>query len=415
MSLPVYRRKFQTFISSVNASNEVAEQIEHWLTDKAGIPVLHDIQNFQSGASMEDGLELCQSMLVLITKRGIESGRVKKEFELGVKQQARFGNLFHVIPVRVEECIIPDFLEHSAFVDTVESGFDMSAAMKLLSGLYSNGLVSGDGKTHDLFVSCPWSREEDALTKLVFKLAKRIGFRLIGNPIETHEKSDVSTSLISGCGGGIAVIPDGIGEKTMNKIISDLGIMSDLNLPFLVVMEKVVNLPDLITQHALEIVHLDKDTLSQDADLEKQIRASVIRLYEDWVSPPEQHYIFYGTDLKEEHKARSRFVRRAIQQITSMPCMMGEDIQRGQIQNEIINMIIGARMMIADISRENLNTCIEAGVAIGSHVPLNLLSGDERHKPPFMFRDRQIWHYHNELDLLGMVHKLVAPYRKFVI
>lgn len=415
MSLPVYRRKFQTFISSVNAGNEVVEQIEHWLTDKAGIPVVHGIQNFQSGTSMEDGLELCQSMLVLITKRGIESGRVKKEFELGVKQQAKFGNLFHVIPVRVEECIIPDYLENSTFVDTIESGFDMSAAMKLLSGLYSNGLVSEDGKTQDLFISRSWSREDDTLTKLVCKLAKRIGFRLIGNPIETHENGDVSTNVISGCGGGIAVIPDGIGEKSMNKIISDLEIMSDLNLPFLVVMEKAVNLPDLFIQHALEIVNLDENRLSQDTDLEKQIHASIIHLYEDFVSPPERHYIFYGTDLKEEHRTRSRSMRRAIQQIASMPCMMGEDIQRGMIQNEIIKMIIGAQMMIADISRENLNTCIEAGVAIGSNVPINLLSGDERHKPPFMFRDRQIWHYQNDLDLLGMIHKLVAPYRKFVI
>jgi hypothetical protein len=72
-------------------------------------------------------------------------------------------------------------------------------------------------------------------------------------------------------------------------------------------------------------------------------------------------------------------------------------------------------MMIADISKENLNTCIEAGIAIGANVPLNLLSGDERHKPPFMFRDRQIWHYQDDLELLGIIHKLVLPYRRYIL
>ena len=409
MSLPVYRRKFQSFISSANTSREMAEQIEHWLTDKAGIPVLHTAQNFHAGASVEDGLELCQSMLVLITKQGIESGQVKREFELGLRQQARFGDLFRIIPVRIEECVVPDFLQLSACIDTVENGFDMSTAAKLLFGLYFNGLASEDGKTHDVFVSRPWSHEEDALTTLVCKLAKRIGFRLIGNPIEPQEKND----LISGCGGGIAIVPSGMGEKAMKRIVNDLEIMCGLNLPFLIVSEKPIKLPDLIIRKALEVLCLDENS-SQSLGFEKQIQASIIRLHEEWVTPLENHYIFYGTDLKEEHKARSRLVRRIVQQISSMPCLMGEDIQRGQIQNEIINMIAGAQMMIADISRENLNTCIEAGVAIGANIPLNLLSGDERHKPPFMFRDRQIWHYQNDLDLLGIVHKLVAPYRKFI-
>ena len=90
-------------------------------------------------------------------------------------------------------------------------------------------------------------------------------------------------------------------------------------------------------------------------------------------------------------------------------------IQRGHIQGEIVDMIVHAQMMIADVSSENLNTCIEAGIAIGANVPLNLLSGGERHKPPFMFRDRQIWHYQDDLDLLGTIHKLVLPYRRHIL
>jgi len=94
---------------------------------------------------------------------------------------------------------------------------------------------------------------------------------------------------------------------------------------------------------------------------------------------------------------------------------VGEDIRKGQIQQEIVNWITGAFMMVADISEENLNTCIEAGVAVGAKTPLHLLAAGPRHKPPFMFRDQQVWYYENDVELLGIVHNLVLPYRRRII
>ncbi|HEY3473810.1 MAG TPA: hypothetical protein VGK56_04320, partial [Anaerolineales bacterium] len=77
--------------------------------------------------------------------------------------------------------------------------------------------------------------------------------------------------------------------------------------------------------------------------------------------------------------------------------------------------IRGAFMMVADITQENLNTCIEAGIAMGARRRLHLVARGPRQKPPFMFRDQQVWYYNNDVELLGIIHNLVRPYRRRII
>jgi hypothetical protein len=72
-------------------------------------------------------------------------------------------------------------------------------------------------------------------------------------------------------------------------------------------------------------------------------------------------------------------------------------------------------MMIADISDQNLNTCIEAGIARGAGTRLHLVAREPRRSPPFMFRDQQVWHYSDDVALLGIVFRLVYPYRRRVL
>ncbi|MFN8383652.1 MAG: toll/interleukin-1 receptor domain-containing protein [Anaerolineales bacterium] len=415
MSLSFYRRKFQIFISSINSNREVVESIKHWLTDKAGITILDGLPQFLPDDSfenrLENALELCQSLIICITKQRVESGQVKREFELGLKQQNATEGLFRIIPIRLEDCVIPDFLHLSALIDITENGFDMIAASKLMLGFYFNGVASEEGRSHDVFISRPWSVEENGLTSLVCKSLKRLGFRLIGNMVEQPVNADSLKRLVSSCGGGVAVIPRGVSEKTAKKITNELEVMSNFGLPFIIISDSSIKLPHNVASAALSVLRLDATPI----DIEKQVYNTALVLQEEWVNPPEYQYIFYGTDLKAEHKVRNRLLQKVVRHITTLSCLMGEDIQRGQIQSEIIGLIVRAQMMIADISQENLNTCIEAGVAIGANVPLNLLSGDERHKPPFMFRDRQVWHYQSDLDLLGTIHKFVIPYRRYIL
>jgi hypothetical protein len=98
-----------------------------------------------------------------------------------------------------------------------------------------------------------------------------------------------------------------------------------------------------------------------------------------------------------------------------MPCIMGEDIRGDHLQSQIQDRIAGSLVMIADISEDNLNTCIEAGIARGVRAHLYLVAQEPRRRPPFMFRDLQVFYYADEMELLGVVHRILRPYRRRVI
>jgi hypothetical protein len=113
-----------------------------------------------------------------------------------------------------------------------------------------------------------------------------------------------------------------------------------------------------------------------------------------------------------------------------MPCFLGNDFSGEKLRQGIMEHIQHAQFLLADLASEedvptgslkiNLNTCVEAGIAIGAKVQHYLLSyaasGDSKTgKLPFMFRDHQIHYYRNDVELIGLVHKLALPHRRRVI
>jgi len=98
-----------------------------------------------------------------------------------------------------------------------------------------------------------------------------------------------------------------------------------------------------------------------------------------------------------------------------MPGIFGENIRESEVQKVITEKISSALMMIADISDDNINTLIEAGIARGANKQFYLVASGPRRRPPFMFRDQQVWHYADDIQLLGIIHKIVYPYRRRVL
>lgn len=318
MDTPIHKRKFHSFMSQAHINRKVADQLESWLTGKAGIPIWYDSHFHQSGTKLasEFGtiLEQCRSVFILLSQQSVESGWVKEEFDASQVQRAKYEDAFRIISIKVEECEVPAFLETTKLIDLSKNGFDLNVASELLLSLYPVDPALETGFDRDVYID--------------------------------HSQNEVN--------------------------------IQDKN----------------------NFIKLFRPVLSS---LKKQ-----------WRMPLHPQYFFYGTDLKDEHKERNKLVRRLIQRVSAMPCLMGEDIRQGHIQQEIAKRVVGASVMIADVSEENLNTCIEAGMAMGAKVPLHLLAGGARRKPPFMFRDQQIWHYDNEVELIGIVHNLVLPYRRHI-
>jgi hypothetical protein len=424
MSTPVHKRKFFSFISHAHADKGIVDQIESWLTNTAGLPVWYDSRFLPSGAKIASELgkaiEDCRSTILVLSKRSVESGWVKEEYDASVDQRAQSKDAFKIIPIRVEECEVPSFLGTTKWIDIAKTGFNLDVASDLLLDLYSVDVDLELGSHRDIYVSRSWHDfpdREPLLANAVCEVAMQFGFRLVGDSPDQQgfDKNTRVKDIISSCSGLIAILPDRGGGKTSKYILQEIEIASVLNLPYVIVAEDTVTIPEVLSEKAIEVVLLTKSALDEKANFSNQLAPSISNLKDQWQTPPNPHYVFYGTDFDQKHQNRIKLIRRLIQRVSAMPCLMGEDIRQGQIQQEIKNRIMSAFMVVADITEENLNTCVEAGIALGARRPLHLVASGPRHKPPFMFRDQQVWYYDNDVDLLGIVHNLVRPYRRRII
>lgn len=85
-------------------------------------------------------------------------------------------------------------------------------------------------------------------------------------------------------------------------------------------------------------------------------------------------------------------------------------------QDEIIKKISEADIVIADISKDNSNTLVVAGIALGASRKIYLVAEGAPHTPtPFMVRHKEVLPYSSDIDLLGVVHQIVYRYRRRVL
>lgn len=111
-------------------------------------------------------------------------------------------------------------------------------------------------------------------------------------------------------------------------------------------------------------------------------------------------------------------VRQLIQLITAMPTVVGNEVHEGNPENvnaAVRRAVCDALLVIADLTDDNLNTCIEAGMALATGASLELLAAGPARRPPFMLRERNLPTYGDRLEQIGLIHKLSRPYRRRVI
>src|SRR5262249_8946401 len=108
-------------------------------------------------------------------------------------------------------------------------------------------------------------------------------------------------------------------------------------------------------------------------------------------------------------------IRHLIERITGMPTFVGNEIHERQIQSAIIDKLRGAFLVLADITDDNLNTCIEAGMGVAAGTSVELFARGKPRRPPFMLRDLQLSTYEDEVELIGLVHKIARRYRRRIL
>jgi hypothetical protein len=120
-------------------------------------------------------------------------------------------------------------------------------------------------------------------------------------------------------------------------------------------------------------------------------------------------------DLEAEAARSGSAIRHLIERVTGMQSVVGNEVREQPLQPAIMKKICEASLVLADITDNNLNTCIEAGMALAARRPVALLSRGEPRSPPFMLRALQLVTYGDDIERIGVLHSLVRPYRRRVI
>lgn len=414
--LPIHKRKFHAFISHAHADKKVVSSLDEWLSQKAGIPIWYDSRDLPPGTMigtyLPEAVALCRSMILVLSRSSIESGWVKEESEAALSQRTSFKN-FRIIPVRIDDCETPKFLATTKWIDFHQGSSGLSTCDEILSSLYYDSHRPELATTRDVYVSRSWRDQEASTANFVCQLMIKEGFGLIGDSQDRASfGQDRLVSIISSCGGFVAVLPDRGGGNTSTYMLDEIEIARTHGLPCLIAADPTVAVPKHLADFTIAVSSADARTGSP---AEAAIRSRIEELSEQWKAPIHPHFVFFSTNFDDDKKARNQIIRQAIQRTAAVPCIIGDDIREGQIQQVITRRISDALVVIADISEDNLNTCIEAGIALGSKRPIHFVAREPRRKPPFMFRDQQVFYYADDVELLGIIHRLTYQYRRRVL
>ncbi len=418
MSAQPGRYLFHMFLSHAHANKEVVDQIYNWMTGVAEIPVWYDSYNLPPTAKISTGLSKaisqCRGMMVVLSKASIQSGWVEDEYSGAIIQRNQ-DKQFRILPILIEDCEIPSFLPNTKYIDMLGGELSFKSASEIIAGLYYDDNALLLGNIRDVYVSRSWRQEEAGyrLADYVCHILDKAGFRLVGDS-EDQKVYDPERvrKLIASCGGHVAIVPDRGGGKTSKYIFPEIEMAQSMGLPCLVVSEPAVNLPEPLAGSVIRI-SVDEFKAGQIGSI--ALQRGIDDLKEEWIKPFQEPYIFYATDLDASYKSRKQTIKQAIQSITAVECKIGDEIRSSNVRETIAKQISQATLVIADITEDNINSCIEAGMAVGANRPLALIGKGSRHRPPFMLSNFQMYPYESDLEMLGIIHKIVFPYRRRII
>jgi hypothetical protein len=426
---PVHRRKFHAFLSPADVKEEIANNLYDWLHEKAGIEI--ELQQLVTGVNKSTTLlkaiSRCRSIIILLSEKSISSGWVKQEYDAAMRHKAYFDD-FNIVPVRIEECNVPGFLDSGSIIKLREGSLALDTLKRIMERIYYRQVfVPRPAEARDLYVSRGWTRKnEQPLADCICTMLHKAGFRLIGDA-EDQKEFDIKRvkPIISSCGGLVAIVPYRTDKEssetgyTSEFILKEIHAAQELRLPCLIIAEPNVNLEGQnLEEYPIIRSTLDTNEGADRATLKNCdiVKEEIEIIGEKWRKPGEEHYVFFATDFKEENKERNGKIKDHIALVTSMACETAHDYN-DKVREKITQRIAKAFLVIADISDNNPNTLIEAGIAQGTCRKLRLVARVTTDKdfPPYMLDDGQIQDYSDDNELLAKVHRIAYEFRRRVV
>lgn len=430
--LPVNRRPYRAFLSHAHADKAVVDALYRWLAEASGLPIWYDAVHLpvgsQIGTELPEAVAAAGALILILSRSSLQSGWVKREYNAAIAQATSLRS-YRILPIRIDDCEPPDAIDIERWITLRDGRLTVETALEILRGLYPFGRSHLIPTEFDTYLSRGWRPSELATADWVSQQLHRRGIRLIGDvPDQQTWDEERVRSIIRGCGGLVAIVPDRGSGSTSKYILREIGIALAEGLPVLSVVAPAVLMPEQLQGEGHRILRLEGDGNGSDArdTLGKELAEAIQDFQESWGTParasgaaarrgpPQPNVVFLGRSLGRETMAVSEVLREVIERTTALECVVGDQL-RDNAQEEIVSRIKTCRFAIIDVTDDKLNTCIEAGIALGAGVELYLIAGGPRRTPAFMFRHKNVFDYHDDVELIGLVHKLALPHRRRVI
>jgi len=414
-----HKRPYDAFLSHAHLDRvAIVNRLHDWLQNVCGLQVWFDAKHLPPGASIASGLDeiitQARAMLIVISHSSVKSGWVKQELRAAKDQRNRHDR-FRIVGIRIDDVELPEDQQIELWLDAPEGNMNLDASLLLLSGLHGDGFRNGGAAGRDVYISRGWGEADDAAAQVVMKEVTKLGLRPVGDAREQrHFDGSRIQSILSSCIGHVCVIPNR-GERSFTEYFdSELRWSAEAHVPQLVIADPTTcgHLPPQVAAKARTFEY---------GKIAGRDRGEIDRLVHElnWLGEAQgqarRGHCFLAADFSEDNRARRDSAKALIEGLTGLPCITGHDIREGSLQQEIMQRISTAFLMVADITEENVNTCVEAGIARAMGTRLFLVAKGSTRRPVFMFRDWQVQYFADDVELLGRIHRAVFPFRRWVM
>jgi hypothetical protein len=419
MTLPIHKRDFDVFLSHAHKDATFVSQLDQWLSQKAGLTVWYDARELGGGAllatDLQTAIERCRSILLIASDEALTRGWVKAEYNAAMDERANH-EAFRVIALRLAGANVKELLRGTTWIDVAEPRLDPEGALAILRAFYPGEKRPNPATARDVYVSCSWQADDRASAQTVCRALVEQGFRLIGDAKDQKGfgAGDRVERIIASCGSFVGVVPyrgDGTAsatEKTYKYFLREMDFAARLGLPSVVVADPRVRRTDGPDDGWLRME-------TGASECPAPVASALAALYEDWQEPPQPQYVFCALDLDSDAARAASPIRHLIERITGMPTVVGDEIHEDHLQDAIMRKVCNAFLVLADITDDNINACIEAGMGLAAGTNVELLCRGEPRRPPFMLRALQMVSYRDDVERAGILHRILRPYRRRVI
>ncbi len=428
MATPINQRPNDVFLSH-SSRDKVAfvDDLYGWLTRKAGFKVWFD-RGLGSGfisSNLNQAIDTCRGAIVVLSHNSVSSPWVNSECDRIHKEWADRKGDFRIATVRLDPVEAPGLLQSFKHIDIADGKLTPDAAALLVETL-NGGRDNALGKP--VYLCRGWRDNERAAADKLSEVLKSAGLKLVCDWIDqSHYSVSRVREIMNSTGGLVAIVPHRGQGTTSNYIIKEIELAREIGLPLIIFAQSGITArPDWPSAN---VVFYDDSVGSLDGDsLERLFGDRIEEFAYGWRTPTRGEHIFLGHSLEESIEDRFSMLRRMMSRTTGLPVETGGLVFGTEAQAEITRLIRDAEFCIIDITNKGypdlpekidfaLNSCIEAGIAMGTGKVNNLYltCAGPRRSPPFMFRNKQVWFYADDLELVGNLRQIAFLHRRMVL